>query len=63
MILNENNECDWLYLAPNDAHGMKKGNWDFDSQTGELKILQDGEIVMNLQVVDIGENLIKIKNN
>jgi hypothetical protein len=63
MVLKDNHECDWLYLAPNDAHRMKKGTWKLNDDTKELTIISiDEEKIMVFVVIDVNELELKIKN-
>lgn len=39
----ENGDCEWLYLAPNDAHTFKTGKWTIDPANPALiQITEDG---------------------
>ncbi|MCB9233712.1 MAG: hypothetical protein H6581_18790 [Bacteroidia bacterium] len=38
MDLKSDQTCQWLYLAPNDAHHMEPGTWTYDPGTHLLKI-------------------------
>lgn len=60
MVLKENEACDWLYLAPNDAHHMRPGTRKFSDGTNTLKIYnEEGQEVRSFQMVDIGKDQLK----
>jgi hypothetical protein len=60
MVLKENGACDWLYLAPNDAHEMRPGSWKFLEESNTLKIYnEEGQEVKSFQIVEIGKDQLK----
>ena len=60
MVLKENGACEWLYLAPNDAHHMRPGTWKFFEGSNTLKIYnEEGQEIGNYQIVEIGKDQLK----
>ena len=57
-ILRENQECDYLVLAPNDAHFVETGSWQWDEESRMLNILkQDGSEVKILEINNLTDTL------
>lgn len=58
----ENGKCSFLYLAPNDAHHMVKGEWAYD-KLNKLIVIKDkfGKIVYNFKVISIKDDLLKVE--
>jgi hypothetical protein len=40
---HEDGQCDWLFLAPDDGHYFKKGNWNVSKENNILEIVKDGK--------------------
>lgn len=60
--LRKDGNCDWLYLAPNDAHRMKAGTWQFSKSTNELVIFDEtGKEVHRYEITSIEENMLVLK--
>lgn len=63
LNLSGDGKCSWLELASNDAHYMKDGIWEFNEKKQELRIMTlTGEQAMIFQVIEIGEDYLKLKN-
>ncbi|QNR25157.1 hypothetical protein [Croceimicrobium hydrocarbonivorans] len=64
MVLEENQECQWLYLSPNDAHSMVPGTWKFDESSRTLSIFSsDGKMIRNFELTALSESEMKIKKS
>ena len=62
MELKNDEKCTWLYLAPNDAHKMMAGTWNYKRDTKTLRIFNaQNEEVKMFQISEKEENLLKIK--
>jgi hypothetical protein len=62
MKLRRDGSCDWLYLAPNDAHHMKSGTWQCSIPDRTLKIFDDSDkLVLSYQIESLEKNLMVLK--
>jgi len=58
----DNNRCDYLVLAENDAHFMASGSWEYDDKTRIVRIFNSNfELQHEFEIVEIAGNLLKIK--
>jgi hypothetical protein len=58
----DNNRCDYLVLAENDAHFMASGIWEYDDKTRIVRIFNSNfELQHEFEIVEIAGNLLKIK--
>jgi len=63
FYFKDNNVCDYLVLAPNDAHYMEKGNWEYDEKTNNIKVMNmKYDILYELEIIELRDDLLKIKN-
>lgn len=61
-IFGENNFCQYRVLAPNDAHYMKNGSWEYFENKQIINIFnEDHEIIFELKVVELSEDVLKLK--
>lgn len=61
-IFGENNFCQYRVLAPNDAHYMKNGSWEYLENKQIIDIFnEDHEIIFELEVVELSEDILKLK--
>ncbi len=59
----ENYECEFLVLAPNDAHYLEKGKWEYDENSKIIKILNfDNLVLKEFEINELTDNLLEIKN-
>ena len=59
---HDNNVCEYLMLAENDAHYMEKGKWEFDDKPNIIKVLNsDSEIIYEFEIVGLTDELLKLK--
>jgi hypothetical protein len=57
-ILRENQECDYLVLAPNDAHFIETGSWLWDEESRMLNIIgENGEELKIFQIDNVTDTL------
>ncbi len=56
-----NGECEYLVLAPNDAHYMATGNWTYDNKNKQLKIKKENEVKFIFEIVELSGDLLKVK--
>ena len=58
----DNNECDYYVLAPNDAHFMASGSWDYNDKINIIKVFNsDSEMIYEFEVVVLTDDLLKLK--
>lgn len=61
MKLNADYTCSWYYLSPDDAHHMKEGTWNFDSDTRLLKIIdENAEKIKVYKLVKVEKDKLRI---
>lgn len=64
LNIKENNTCDYLVLAPNDAHYFKNGSWEYDEKTNILKIFTDNfDVLYVFKVIELKHDFLKLKIN
>lgn len=53
-------DCEWLFLAPNDAHHFKKGKWMLDEADKTLlKITKDG-VTSSYRIVELTKGILRL---
>jgi len=63
MDLHPQNVCEYLVLAPNDAHFNTTGIWSFNSTNRMLTVLSaSGDTVRLIQVKAVGNNIMQFKD-
>ena len=61
MELRRNGTCDWLYLAPTDAHHMKKGTWTYEESSQELTIRdENGKLVHAYKINTLDKHMMVV---
>lgn len=64
IILKENQEAEYLELSPVDAHAMKPGTWEYDTNKKILRILDtNGNVVWSVTVLSIAKDKLEASNN
>jgi len=62
MILNKDNSCQFLYLAPNDAHHMKDASWAYFPP--KLYLLEDKvDIIKSFDLLSIKDTLMVVREH
>lgn len=62
FVFKANNVCEYLTLAPTDAHRMEKGTWEMNDKTNIIKIYDaDSKVIYEFKVIEIKEDLLKLK--
>lgn len=57
-ILRSEQECDYLVLAPNDAHYVETGSWNWDEESRMLNIMdKDGAEFKIFEINNIADSL------
>lgn len=57
-----NDQCSYLYLAPNDGHHMVPGKWKYDKLKQSLVIYDtSGKVVYNFKLISIEESMLKLE--
>ena len=57
----DNNMCFYLVLSPNDAHYIQEGIWKYDESTNIIKIISRKDVVFEFQILELDENILKLK--
>ncbi len=58
----DNNVCEYLILAANDAHYLESGFWDYNEKTNIVTIFNlDFEILYVFEVVELTDILLRLK--
>lgn len=60
-IFERGGACDWMYLAPNDAHGFKSGNWWVDPQDATILHVEQGDRTITYRIVELSKNLLRME--
>jgi hypothetical protein len=59
-IFHKNGDCEWYYLAPNDAHHFKSGKWRIDpNDNAVIQIIKNGA-TESYRVTALTGNLLRI---
>jgi hypothetical protein len=62
FYFKDNNACDYLVLAPNDAHYMEEGIWELNEKTNTIKIMNmEYDILFRFKIIELSDNLLKLK--
>lgn len=62
FIFEENNQCQYLVLAPNDAHYVESGFWEFDEKSNIIKIFNlNFELLFQFEAVEFTDSLLKLR--
>lgn len=62
FYFNDNSGCKYSILAPDDGHYMANGRWKFNDKTSMITIFNlDSEIIYELEIVDLTNNILKLK--
>ena len=62
-IFRDNKNCEYLILAPNDAHYMENGNWEYDAKNNIIKVMNSDFIVLyEFEIIELKDDLLKLKS-
>ena len=56
----DNNVCSYLVLAPNDAHFIQEGVWEYDESTNIIRIINETDVIFEFQILELNENILKL---
>ena len=59
--LHDDHACSYLVLAPNDAHYLNEGVWEYNAKTNTVKIWHGKTIIYNFKVITLEDDLLKVK--
>ncbi|MEC3881490.1 hypothetical protein [Parapedobacter sp. 10938] len=59
--LRDDRACSYLVLAPNDAHYVNEGVWEYNGETNTVKIRHGKTIIYNFQIIKLAHDLLKVK--
>ena len=57
----DNNVCSYLVLAPNDAHYVQEGVWEYNESTNIIKIMSEKDVIFELQIFELNKNILKLR--
>ena len=61
-IFEEDNSCQYLVLANNDAHFFQTATWELDEQTQVIVIKgANNEVIQEIEVIELAEDRLKIR--
>ena len=61
--LNDNDNCSWLVLAPNDGHYMTDGTWSYNKETQTICIFDLSMKVINkFKIIELKKDIMKTQN-
>lgn len=64
LTFHDNNVCEYLVLAENDAHYKEKGRWEYEGETNSIKVLKsNSEMLYEFVIIALTDNLLKLKPN
>lgn len=58
-IFEDEGRCQWYYLAPDDGHHFKPGEWQLEE--GNLLRIEQGEETVRYRIVELTEELLQLK--
>lgn len=58
-IFEEGGDCQWYYLAPNDAHHFRSGTWRLVE--GNVLQVEQGEETVRYRVVELSEEVLRLR--
>jgi hypothetical protein len=62
FYFKDNNVCDYLVLAPDDAHYMEEGIWEFNEKTNIIRVMNmESDILFKLEIIELSDDLLKLK--
>lgn len=59
--LHDNHACSYLVLAPNDAHYVNEGVWEYNGKTNTVKIRHGKTIIYTFKIITLEDDLLKVK--
>lgn len=64
FTIKENGEVEYSVMEADDAHTTANGTWTYDADKKKLSIMSPGkEKVHEYEVVELGEDILKLKGN
>lgn len=61
-IFEEDNSCQYLVLATNDAHFFQTATWELDEQTQVIVIKgANNEVIQEIEVIELAEDQLRIR--
>lgn len=62
FIFQDNNKCDYLKLAANDAHFMILGTWAYEEENKILTIFnKESEVAHKYEMMELRKNVLKLR--
>lgn len=59
-VFHEEGACEWLYLAPNDAHHFRPGTWWFDRDEEDVLHIAEGDRTVSYRIVELTPDLLRL---
>ena len=57
----DNHVCSYLVLAPNDAHYIQEGVWEYNESTNIIKIMSETDIIFEFQILELKKSVLKLR--
>lgn len=52
-VFKRNGTCEWMELAPNDAHTMKPGTWTFDAEHPDVIHIRQAGRTVTYRIIEL----------
>src|SRR5712691_9668751 len=59
-IFYKNGDCEWYYLAPDDAHHFKPGKWKVDPNDKSILHIIKGETTESYRVTELKKDILRL---
>ncbi len=60
-IFEEDGSCEWFYLAPDDGHHFRSGNWRLVAENNEDIIIERDEDLLRYRIIELNEEILRMK--
>jgi len=59
-IFYKNGDCEWLFFSPDDAHRLKPGRWEIDSNDKRILRINKGDMTESYRVIELTKDILRI---
>ena len=59
-VFYKNGDCQWYYLAPDDAHHFKRGKWRVDPNNKSILHVIKGDTTESYRVIELTKDILRI---
>lgn len=60
-IFREDGTCEWMYLAPNDAHHLREGSWRFDDDDPAVIHVTQDDRVLTYRILTLTSDILRMR--